>query len=59
MKIDFSAPEKVEITMNKSIFDILDDAPDDMIGEDVTPAGAHIFQVNEDDPISLDDKLTV
>ena len=31
MKIDFSAPEKVEITMNDTIFDILDDAPDDMI----------------------------
>ena len=47
MKIDFSAPEKVEITMYESIFDILDDAPDEMIGEAVTPAGAHLFQVNE------------
>ena len=32
MKIDLSASEKVEITMNDSIFDILDDAPDDIIG---------------------------
>ena len=56
MKIDFSAPDKVEITMNDSIFDILDDAPDDMIGEAVTPAGAHLFQFNEEDHISLDDK---
>ena len=39
IKIDFSAPEKVEITMNDSIFDILDDDPDDIIGESVTPAG--------------------
>ena len=56
MKIDFSAPEKAEINMNDSIFYIIDDAPDDMIGEVVTPAGAHLFQVNEEDPISLDDK---
>ena len=47
MKIYFSSPEKVEITMNDFIFDILDDAPDDMIGEAVTPAGAFPFQVNE------------
>ena len=53
MKIDFSAPEKVEITMNDSIFDILDDTPDDMIGGAVTPAGAHFFQVNEEGPISI------
>ena len=49
MKIDFSAPEKLEITMNDSIFDIINDAPDDMIGEAVTPAGDHLFQVNEED----------
>ena len=59
MKIDLSAPEKVEINMNDSIFDILDDAPNDMIGEDVTPKGAHLFQVNEEDPISIDDKEAV
>ena len=59
MKIDFSTPDKVYITMNNSIFDILDDAPNDMIGEDVTPKGAHLFQVNEEDPISLDDKSAV
>ena len=54
VKIDFSAPEKVEITMNGCIFDILEDAPDAMIGKAVTPAGAHLFQVNEEDPIPLD-----
>ena len=32
MKIDFSAPEKVEITMNDSIFDILDDDLNEMMG---------------------------
>ena len=32
MKIDFSAPEKVEITMNDSIFDIFDESPNGMIG---------------------------
>ena len=51
MKIDCSAPDKLEITMNDSNFDILDDAPNDMIREAITPAGAHIFQVNEEDPI--------
>ena len=59
IKIYFSAPEKVEITTDDSIFDILDDSPDEMIGEAVTAAGAHLFQVNEEDPISLDDKAEV
>ena len=45
--------------MNDSIFDILDDAPDDMIGWYVTPAGAHLFQVNEEYPISLDYRVAV
>ena len=31
MRIDFFAPNKVQITMNDYIFDILDGAPDDMI----------------------------
>ena len=59
MKIYFSSPEKVEITFNDPIFDILDDAPDDMIGEAVTPTGAHLFQINEEDLISLNDKAAV
>ena len=59
IKIDFSSLERVEITINDSISDILDDAPDDMIGEAVTPAGAHFFQVNEWDSIYLDDKVSV
>ena len=41
--------------MNDSIFDILDDAPDGMI----TPAGDHIFQVNEQDPIFLNEMVEV
>ena len=51
MKIDFYTTEKVEITMNDSIFDIIDDTPNAMIGEAVTPTGAHLFQVNKEDPI--------
>ena len=47
IKIYFSSPERVEITINDSIFDILDDALDDIIGEAVTPAGAHLFRVKE------------
>ena len=38
-----------------NIFDILDDAPDGMI----TPAGDHIFQVNEQDPIFLNEMVEV
>ena len=30
-----------------------------MIGEPVTSAGAHLFQVNEEEPIYLDDKAAV
>ena len=30
-----------------------------MIGEAVIPAGAHLFQINEEDPISLDEKAAV
>ena len=45
--------------MNNSIFDILDDAHDEIIGEAVTPAGAYIFQVNEEETISPDDKVVV
>ena len=59
MKIDFFAPEKVEITMNDSIFDIFDDSFNDMIGKAATPASAHLFQVNEEEHISLDDKMAV
>ena len=59
MQIYFSAPEKVEITMNGSIFDILYDAPDEIIGEAVTPTVAHLFQVNKENPIYLDNKVAV
>ena len=59
IKIDFSSPEKLEISMDESIFDIIYDAPDDMIGEAVTPAGDQIFQVNGEEPIYLDDKVAV
>ena len=45
--------------MNNSIFDIINNAPDGMNGEAVTPAGSHLFQVNEEDHISLDYKVEV
>ena len=59
MKIYFSAPDKVEITINNYIFDIINDAPDGMLGEAVITTGAHLFQVNKEDPIYLDDKAAV
>ena len=45
--------------MNDSVFDILDDSPDDIIWEAVTPAGYHLFQVNEEELIYLDDNAAV
>ena len=45
--------------MNDSIFNILDDKPDDMIGEATIPAGAHFLKFNEEEPIYLHDKAAV
>ena len=45
--------------MNGSIFDILDDSPEDMIGEVDISAYAHLFHANEYYSTDLDKKTTL
>jgi hypothetical protein len=53
MTIDFSHEGQVRFTMFDYISNMLDGIPDDMKGESATPAGAHLFQVDEDNPTLL------
>ncbi len=48
MTLDFSQPGKCKIWMKDYIGEILDDLPDDMDGEAVTPATENLFHVNDD-----------
>jgi hypothetical protein len=41
------------------IANMLEALPDNMKGESATPAGAHIFQINEDDPTLLEEAKAV
>jgi hypothetical protein len=56
MRIDYSEPGKVKVTMVDYIDNMLSELPDDMEGESATPAGSHLFTVNHENPISLDRK---
>jgi hypothetical protein len=47
MTIDYSSDGKVMISMKEYIRSMLEGLPDDMGGESATPAGNHLFQVNE------------
>jgi hypothetical protein len=47
MTIDYTVPGKVMISMKEYIQSMLDALPDDMGGESATPAGNHLFQVND------------
>ena len=47
MTLDFSEDGKVKIRMEDYVKDVLEEARDDMTGESVTPAGDHLFTVNE------------
>lgn len=58
MRIDYSEPGKVKITMIDYIEKMLDELPPDMDGEAVTPACNHLFEVNQDDPEALDSKTS-
>jgi hypothetical protein len=53
MTLDFSKPGEVTVTMIDYIKSILHDAPAEMRGRAATPAGNHLFQVNQVDPIRL------
>jgi hypothetical protein len=54
MKLDYGIPGKVKISMVDYVQNLLDEAPDDMIGESATPAANHLFEVNETNPTQLD-----
>ena len=47
MTIDFSVDKKVRFSMIDYVQGILDELPDDMSGECVTPAPNHLFEVND------------
>ena len=56
MIIDFSDPGNVTFTMIDYIHKMLEDLPEDMKGETVSPPAHHLFTINEDDPILLCEK---
>ena len=47
MTIDFSWPGKVILSMIDYIVKMLDDIPEDMMGESFTPAAHHLFDIAE------------
>jgi hypothetical protein len=53
MRLDFSKPGEVTVTMIDYIKAILHGAPKDMRGRAVTPAAAHLFQINSTNPVYL------
>jgi hypothetical protein len=57
MTLDFSTPEKVHISMIDYIIDMFLDLPADMDGEAATPAANHLFEVNEINPVMLDEEM--
>jgi hypothetical protein len=59
MTLDFSNPGKVKIIMKEYIQGMLNEIPDDMDGVAVTPAPRHIFDVNETNPVKLDEDKSV
>jgi hypothetical protein len=54
MTLDFSVKGKVKVIMKDYIQDMLDELPTDMDGASATPAGEHLFTVNEH-PVPLDE----
>jgi len=54
MMLDYLHPGKVKITMTDYIKLILHEVPEDMAGTEVTPAGNHLFKVNEKEPDVLE-----
>jgi nitrous oxide reductase len=54
--IDVSVKGKVMITMIDFIEKMLEEIPEDMKGEKQSPAQDHLFKVNEEDGIRLEEK---
>lgn len=55
MVLDYNVPGKVKICMFDYIKKILEESPSDMEGESATPAGLHLFEINEN-PIKLNNE---
>jgi hypothetical protein len=58
MKLDYSQPGSVQITMTEYIKMIVHDAPSDMRGRAATPAADHLFRVNSTNPVKLSKEKT-
>ena len=60
MTIDFSDKDKLKFTMYDCIVNMLEELPEDMkTGEAATPAGDHMFTINEDNPEKLNQEDTI
>ena len=59
MTIDYSKKGKVKITMMDYIQDLLKELPTEMKGEAATAAANHLFEVNGEDPVKLDEEIAV
>lgn len=53
MRLDFSNPGKLVVSMEPYILSMIEEIPNDMIGTAVNPASPHLFQVNTTDPERL------
>lgn len=47
MKLDFSSPFKLRMTMIDYINRMIDEAPTEFAGDSATPAAKHLFNVDE------------
>ena len=56
MTLDFSKPGELSVTMIDYIKMVLAGVPNEMRGTANTPAAAHLFSVNDTNPIPLDDE---
>ena len=59
MTIDFSNIGQVMVTMIDMIEKMLEELPEDMNGIKHTPAQEHLFKVNDEDPIKLEESKRV
>jgi len=50
MTLDFSFKNKVIVSMSDYILEMINNLSDNMIGLASTPAGYHLFQVNNNEP---------
>jgi len=55
MTLDFSTDGQVKFTMTDYIDNMLAELPTDMDGTATTPAANHLFEVNTEDPMLLDE----